>query len=896
MTSKSLPILRLFAVFFPLILILPAARSARADTAAETSPLARIKRIQLEQLKREVPERIEESRARLEMMERARSARGRFMRDDDEDREKVEREARRRSGRRDEDPRDARVRPSAEGRVLPRRTAAAPPNVRLNNLSGDDPDASQNEPSIAAWGNDVIAAWNDWPNANYAGSLQGYAYSTDGGVTFTDGGVPEAPEGTFWLSDPVVTVNEKTGEFYYCALFDDPNPETGQITNGIAVMRGVFSGASLIWDRPRIAVETTTQTNIIDKPWMVADSLSGNLYLSYTLFVGACATCPDSIVFHRSVDKGGTWSRVRLNSPASSGLVHGSRVAVGPGGEVYATWFEQGPSQLPGSDFFRIRKSTNQGASFGPENTVASFFSNFGTGAPGYNRDHGVSFPSIAVDRSEESTRGRVYVSWNEALDWYDDVASATFGGSGTRPELENNDQLRLGSSPFIPGETLIGAFRDTVGFGTNDIDFWSFPAVQGTTYAFWADSVPRSLYTMRVVCADSLARLAFSGHQDPPLDAHNESIIVWTAPETGTYFLRMFYIDDVPSRVGSYHIRTGVVVGSPGDRGRDQRDVFVAGSDDGVTFDPPVRVNDDPPFYDNWLPEVAATSDGGVLSMWYDWRNGPPQICASVSDIHMARSDDGGAVWSPLGRMTTQWTVWTFVESNLVPNQGDYIGLYVNDQAAYIAWTDGRVLPDLTGGSSDIFGAVIPLLSDSLRVRVSGSASPEAVTLTWRFEVPRVVDVQIFRRQGSTEVLLATAQTGADGVLTYVDADVDRGLRYTYRLVVDLNTQDHSLGRYSIVVPVPEVLLHHPQPNPIRDRTYFVYEIPGAGGDVVIEVFDITGRRVRTLIDEHATPGLHDAAWNVLDDRGNRVKAGVYLIRLSFAGTRVFHRVSVVP
>ena len=118
-------------------------------------------------------------------------------------------------------------------------------------------------------------------------------------------------------------------------------------------------------------------------------------------------------------------------------------MAVGPGGEVYATWFEQGPSQLPGSDFFRIRKSTNQGASFGPENTVASFFSNFGTGAPGYNRDHGVSFLSIAVDRSEESTRGRVYVSWNEALDWYDDVASATFGGSGTRPELENNDQLR---------------------------------------------------------------------------------------------------------------------------------------------------------------------------------------------------------------------------------------------------------------------------------------------------------------------------------------------------------------------------------------------------------------------------------------------------------------------
>jgi hypothetical protein len=75
-----------------------------------------------------------------------------------------------------------------------------------------------------------------------------------------------------------------------------------------------------------------------------------------------------------------------------------------------------------GRDFFRVGKSTNGLTSFGnPEVTADSLFSNFSSGAPGFNRGIGITFPSIAVDRSTGPNRGRVYLTWNEALNFYND-------------------------------------------------------------------------------------------------------------------------------------------------------------------------------------------------------------------------------------------------------------------------------------------------------------------------------------------------------------------------------------------------------------------------------------------------------------------------------------------
>ena len=227
-------------------------------------------------------------------------------------------------------------------RLTTEAVAAIPPNVRVNNPKGEGTNIAQSEESIAAWGNSVLVAWNDGAGPHY----QGYGYSTDGGQTFTDGGAPPALGGWTWASDPVVTVNEKTGTFYYCGLVD-PTAST----NGIGVVPATFSGNTLAWGTPVLVRSVNTSTAVLDKQWMVADSITGNLYLTYSTFDGPTG---DHIDFQKSTNGGASWtSAVQISSASDNGAVQGSRPAVGPAGELYATWSAIGSGA---QDYIRLRK------------------------------------------------------------------------------------------------------------------------------------------------------------------------------------------------------------------------------------------------------------------------------------------------------------------------------------------------------------------------------------------------------------------------------------------------------------------------------------------------------------------------------------------------------------
>src|SRR5439155_16646023 len=164
-------------------------------------------------------------------------------------------------------------------------------------------------------------------------------------------------------------------------------------SNGLGFLRGRFTGNSFAWDTPVIVRSAPNTQHFFDKPWMVADSSSGNVYLTYTDFYGVGL---DAIEFQRSLDRGATWSTfTALSSVAGTGLVQGSRVAVGPQGVLYGVWKEIGAST--DEDFMRIRKSVDFGQTFQAEQKVSDLYDNFGTGPPGFNRERGITFPSIAV-------------------------------------------------------------------------------------------------------------------------------------------------------------------------------------------------------------------------------------------------------------------------------------------------------------------------------------------------------------------------------------------------------------------------------------------------------------------------------------------------------------------
>jgi hypothetical protein len=72
---------------------------------------------------------------------------------------------------------------------------------------------------------------------------------------------------------------------------------------------------------------------------------------------------------------------------------------------------------------------------------------------------------------------------------------------------------------------------------------------------------------------------------------------------------------------------------------------------------------------------------------------------------------------------------------------------------------------------------------------------------------------------------------------------------------------------------------LHRSYPNPFRGSTVIAYSTASTG-HVEITIFDVTGRRVKSLVSEDRPAGLHEVTWDGCDDGGTRVSSGVYFYR----------------
>jgi hypothetical protein len=94
------------------------------------------------------------------------------------------------------------------------------------------------------------------------------------------------------------------------------------------------------------------------------------------------------------------------------------------------------------------------------------------------------------------------------------------------------------------------------------------------------------------------------------------------------------------------------------------------------------------------------------------------------------------------------------------------------------------------------------------------------------------------------------------------------------------------------VTAPVPTADgLSFAMPNPSRDLS--TLEMGLAHPAVVdLAIFDLDGRRVRTLASGAWQAGLYRMAWDGLDDRGHHAPAGMYFARLSAGGAGYTRRV----
>ena len=69
--------------------------------------------------------------------------------------------------------------------------------------------------------------------------------------------------------------------------------------------------------------------------------------------------------------------------------------------------------------------------------------------------------------------------------------------------------------------------------------------------------------------------------------------------------------------------------------------------------------------------------------------------------------------------------------------------------------------------------------------------------------------------------------------------------------------------------------------PNPFNPSTLIPYQL-AASSQVRLEVFNLLGQRIATLVDGERSAGFHTATWHATDAAGRAVGAGVYIYRMT--------------
>jgi hypothetical protein len=89
---------------------------------------------------------------------------------------------------------------------------------------------------------------------------------------------------------------------------------------------------------------------------------------------------------------------------------------------------------------------------------------------------------------------------------------------------------------------------------------------------------------------------------------------------------------------------------------------------------------------------------------------------------------------------------------------------------------------------------------------------------------------------------------------------------------------------------------LYQNYPNPFNPSTVIRFDVPGHGKQPVrLRIYDLRGRRVRTLLQGNVTPGRRSVHWDGRDNRGEPVPSGLYIYRFDSGDFKSARRMLLV-
>ena len=87
------------------------------------------------------------------------------------------------------------------------------------------------------------------------------------------------------------------------------------------------------------------------------------------------------------------------------------------------------------------------------------------------------------------------------------------------------------------------------------------------------------------------------------------------------------------------------------------------------------------------------------------------------------------------------------------------------------------------------------------------------------------------------------------------------------------------SIGEDQTYIP-SSLILEQNYPNPFNPTTTIPFSISDAS-NILIEVFNIKGQKIKTLANKEYSSGNHSVCWNGNDESGSTVSSGIYFYKL---------------
>ena len=88
------------------------------------------------------------------------------------------------------------------------------------------------------------------------------------------------------------------------------------------------------------------------------------------------------------------------------------------------------------------------------------------------------------------------------------------------------------------------------------------------------------------------------------------------------------------------------------------------------------------------------------------------------------------------------------------------------------------------------------------------------------------------------------------------------------------------STGMSIIKADISTAMLMQNYPNPFSAKTTIPYQINEAS-DVELSIYDIFGRKVAVLVNEHQAEGYYSIDWFIKDGKGKQLSNGLYIYQL---------------